>query len=126
MELEFLQGLKNGEEGLSQEVMDAILQQHTAELAAVRLEGALDSAVARAGGRNVKAIAALLDMEGLKASQDLQADLETALQGLKKEHGYLFEGHRAPPYAPGTGTGAEPGPELPMTLAGALRQKMRK
>ena len=90
------------------------------------LEGALDSAVARAGGRNGKAIAALLDMEALKDSQDLQSDLENALKELKKEHPYLFEGHRAPPYAPGTGTGGEPAPQEPVTLAGALRQKMRK
>ena len=56
----------------------------------------------------------------------MRSDVVNALKELKKEHPYLFEGHRAPPYAPGTGTGGEPAPQGPVTLAGALRQKMRK
>lgn len=94
---------------------------HEKQLAELRLHSALESAVTRLGGRNVKAISALLDMDDIRASDDVPAALETALTALKKENGYLFAVPQAPPYARGTGSAM---PEsAPVTLADALRQR---
>lgn len=149
MKREFLQSFKVGDQTLPKEVIDAIMekngqdiqaakqagldwedkynravQSHTAELAALRLEQAVQTAVSKAGGRSVKAITALLDMESIAASQDVPQALEQALTDLKKDSGYLFEAPTPPPYA--RFTGAQGGGEhLPATLAGALKERMK-
>lgn len=70
-------------------------------------DGKIKDAITAAKGKSAKAIAALLDMEALKASKNQDQDIKTALEGLKKESGYLFdEDVTPPPYAGGTGTGA--------------------
>ena len=125
MQKEFLEQLRVGEQPLSQEVMEAILAQHDRELAQVTLENAVQMAVAKAGGRSVKAITALLDMEAIAASEDVPGALDTALATLKKDSGYLFEAPTPPPYARFTGT-VQQGSEVPATLAGALRQRMNR
>ena len=51
--------------------------------------------------------------------------LEEALSQLKKESGYLFESSQAPKFARFTGV-KETVPAAPATLAGALRERMRK
>ena len=72
---------------------------------------ALDGAITNAKGRNAKAIKALLDVDTLKASKNQEADIKTALEGLQKESGYLFDDGQTPPrYAAGTGTGAYQAP----------------
>lgn len=64
----------------------------------------LNEAIGKAKGRNTKAIQALLDVEKLKESKDQATDINTALEALKKESGYLFETEQTPPpYAGGTG-----------------------
>lgn len=64
----------------------------------------LNEAIGKAKGRNAKAIQALLDVEQLKGSKDQATDINTALEALKKESGYLFETEPTPPpYAGGTG-----------------------
>lgn len=64
----------------------------------------LNEAISKAKGRNAKAIQALLDVEKLKGSKDQATDINTALEALKKESGYLFESEQnPPPYAGGTG-----------------------
>jgi enoyl reductase-like protein len=45
----------------------------------------------KAGGRNEKAIKALLDVETLKQSQNQEKDLETAISTLKTDADYLFK-----------------------------------
>lgn len=136
MKREFLESLRVEEQPLPGEVIDSILQMHTQaletaeqthqqELAQLRLQGALESAVIKAGGRSVKAIAALLDMDSIGASDDVPKALDTALQALKKESGYLFEMSAPPPYARFTGTG-EGTETRPATLAGALRERMER
>lgn len=136
MEREFLEQIRVGEQPLPGAVIDSILekhtqvlekarQTHTQELAQLRLQGALEAAVAKAGGRSVKAIAALLDMDSIGESDDMPKALDTALQALKKDSGYLFEqpAPTPPPYARFTGT--DGGRETrPATLAGALRERM--
>lgn len=125
MEREFLEGL-----GLEPQAIEAVLeahgkvvQTHSRQLAALQLEHQVSEAVHKAGGRNVKAISALLDLETIASSEDVGAALEEAICGLKKESGYLF--HSAVPvYA--RFTGAQEAPAKPATLAGALRERMKR
>ena len=88
---------------------------------------ALEGAIAKAKGRNTKAILALLDRETLKSSQDREKDISAALEALKKTDAYLFEDpHTPPPYARGTGAYNGPQDKHPTTLAGALREKFER
>ena len=125
MEREFLESLMVAEQPLPEEVVDAILQQHQAEIGRLRLETAVETAVCKAGGRNLKAISALLDLDAIAAGSDTAAALDAALQALKKENGYLFENPTPPPYARFTGS-VQPAEQAPTTLAGALRERMKK
>lgn len=75
------------------------------KLADMTFDHALEKAITGAKGRNAKAIAALLDVPTLKASKNQEADINAALEGLKKDNGYLFDtGEKVPPYAANTGT----------------------
>ena len=74
------------------------------KLDGMAFDGRVKDAIAAAKGRNAKAIAALLDMDTLRASKNQEADIKTALDALKKDNGYLFETETPPPYATGTGT----------------------
>lgn len=92
---------------------------HQQELADLTFDGVLKDAITAARGRNDKAIRALLDVDALKASKDQTADIKAALEGLKKDNGYLFETDEVPPpYAAGTGTGPYSGG---MTSMDAIR-----
>ena len=63
---------------------------HAEELAKLRMDAALDSAIHAAKGRNPKAIKALINREGLKLKDD--GTLEGLdLEALKKSDAYLFE-----------------------------------
>ena len=151
MKREFLQGLSVNEQPLSKEVIDAIMAEngkdiqaakqsskewdekydrvvaeHQQQMADMRFQSALTEAVRIAGGRNEKAIAALLDMEALRASEDHSSALTEALKQLKQENGYLFEQETPPSYARGTGTRQGDDFTQPATLAGALRERMER
>ena len=148
MKREFLQNLKVGDQPLSKEVIDAIMEengrdiqaskhwqekynqaeaQHRQELAALRFEGLLNQAIRNAGGRNAKAITALLDVEQLRESEDQLSAVEDALEMLKKNDSYLFtEDWTPPPYARGTGAQSCAETNGPATLAGALREKYER
>ena len=150
MKREFLQGLKVGEQALHKEIIDAIMaengkdiqqargaaqewedkynraaEEHAAALAKIRLDSALQGAVQAAGGRNLAAISALLDMEAISKSEDIPGALESSLEQLKQEHDYLFQIPGMPVYSALTGTGNTT-PHAPATLAGALREKYAK
>ncbi len=87
-------------------------------------EARVKDAITAAKGKNPKAIAALLDLDALKASKNQDADLTAALEALKKESGYLFDGEPTPPpYAGGTGRTQIPQPGDPTSLSGALRER---
>lgn len=74
----------------------------------MEFENNLDKAITGAKGRNVKAIKALLDVDSLKASKNLDTDLKDAITALKKDNNYLFDDEKAPaPYSGGAGTGAK-------------------
>ena len=151
MKREFLQNLKIGEQELPKEIVDAIMaengkdiqqakaaaqdwedkynravEEHRQQLAEQAFQNMLQAAVTVAKGRNVKAIAALLDTETLKASQDQGAAIEQALTALKDECGYLFLQDAPPPYARGTGTRTGEQHTFPATLAGALKEKYER
>ncbi len=76
-----------------------------AQVTEIEFNSRLAAAITGAKGRNAKAIAALLDVDDLKASKNQEADIKAALEALKKDSGYLFESEETPPpYAGGTGT----------------------
>ena len=176
MKREFLQNLKVGEQALSKEVIDAIMEENgkdinAAKAAAVKpyadydtivaenqqlkaqqaettvegknalqwkqahdqavedhqntlFQSQLESAIAGAGGRNAKAILALLDTDTLRNSENRQAAVESALKDLKAQESYLFGSPTPPPYARGTGTQMKE--TAPTDLAGALREKFER
>lgn len=151
MKREFLQSLSVNDQPLSKEVIDAIMAEngkdiqaarqsskeweekfdravaeHQQQMADMRFQSALTEAVRVAGGRNEKAIAALLDVEALRACEDHRSALTDALKQLKQENGYLFEQETPPPYARGTGTRQGDDFTQPATLAGALRERMER
>lgn len=83
------------------------------KLDAMEFDGKIKDAITAAKGKSAKAIAALLDMDALKASKNQDADIKTALDNLKKESGYLFEDEQTPPpFSTGSGTG---GGDKPLT-----------
>ena len=134
MKREFLQGLME----MPKEVIDAIMAENGRDISqlrqsaqdweqkyhAARLAGAVGQAIARSGGRNQKAITALLDMQALQEAEDVNAAAQQAVDQVRKECGYLFE--MVPGYAPGTGAMVVQGEEEPQSLAGALREKFAR
>ena len=96
MDKEFLENL------VGAEAAEAILQAHQQEVNALRLEQALGGAVKHAGGRNEKAIRALLDEQAILQAEDMDAAAEQAVAELKRQNGWLF----APPQVSSPGTGA--------------------
>ena len=145
MKREFLQSLAVGDTALPKEVIDAIMAEngkdiqlykqaskdweekynsavadHAQQVKTLQLQSAIQTAVTKAGGRNLKAISALLDLESINEAEDLSAALDTALDTLKQENGYLFH-EMTVPYARGTGT-AMPD-TAPVSLADALRHR---
>lgn len=104
--------------------LDAKDTEWRGKLADMAFDHALESAITGAKGKSAKAIRAMLDVDALKGSKNQEADIKAALEGLKKDSGYLFDdGKNPPPYSGGTGTGNNNQPGEPTSLAGALRAK---
>ena len=79
---------------------------HKTEMDNLAFDQVLKDAITGAKGRNAKAITALLDVESLRGSKNQAEDIKAALEGLKKDNGYLFEAEQnPPPYAANTGAG---------------------
>ena len=114
----FEEAAKAWEEKYNQAVED-----HKNQIAQMTFEKALGEGIAKAKGRNAKAITALLDLDALKESENQTDAIEAALEELKRDSRYLFEGDVPPPYARGTGGFHGPQEKHPTTLAGALREK---
>ena len=97
---------------------------HNQKMADMAFDHALESAITGAKGKSTKAIRALLDVDTLKGSKNQEADIKAALEGLKKDSGYLFDDGQIPPhYAANTGTQNQQPSGEPTSLAGALRAK---
>ncbi len=136
MDKEFLEGLGVS---LPEEAVDAILQKAEQENRAwqekydqmvsahtrAREEMMLEQAITVCGGRNVKAISALLDTKEIFGSEDAENALHLALDKLKTDCAYLFESPAIPPFSRMAGSAQQALPQ-PVTLAGALRARMKK
>lgn len=61
------------------------------KIAGMEFDRTVEAAVTKAGGKNAKAIKALLDLEELKGSKEQSSDIEKALNALKESDAYLFE-----------------------------------
>ncbi len=107
------------------EAYDQAARDYETHLAGITFQNALDTAITSFGGRNAKAISALLDLETLQKCEDRQTAIEDALQKLKEEDSYLFADQTPPPYARGTGTQVSIH-NTPTGLAGALREKFER
>ncbi len=105
---------------------DQAVKEHQTQLEAMAFDNLVDNAIFQAGGRNAKAIRALLDLPALQAEQNRQTELEAALQALQRSDSYLFGTETPPPYARGTGTQSRASGTAPETLAGALREKFER
>ena len=116
--------------GMDAQAVEAVLaehqktvQAHEEQVAALQLQHQVSEAVLCAGGRSVKAISALLDMDAIRGSENVGQALKAAIETLKKDSAYLFGG-QPPRYAPFTGV--QETPVKATTLAGALRERMKK
>ena len=109
-----------------EEKYNQAVEDHKLQLSRMAFDRALGEGIMKAKGRNAKAITALLDVEGLQASENQSQAIEQALEILKKENRYLFEGDVPPPYARGTGAFNGVQDKHPTTLAGALREKFER
>ena len=99
-----LQAAKNGLEafkGVDVDKLQGKIQELTGQLAdkdkqwqakldGMAFDGRIRDAITAAKGRNAKAIAALLDVDALRASKNQETDIRAALEALKKDNGYLF------------------------------------
>lgn len=83
-----------------------ILGQYQARLRELEIDGAVQGAVAAAGGRNLRAIRALLDPAALDQAQDLQEAARAAVAAVKQESPYLFAAGRV--FSEGTGRQTRP------------------
>ena len=109
-----------------EEKYNRAVEDHQNQLQQMAFDQVLGESILRAKGRNVRAITALLDLDTLKASENQQGAIEEALDALKQESRYLFEGDVPPPYARGTGAYHGAQENRPTTLAGALREKFER
>lgn len=64
--------------------------EYEAKITDMQFRASLEAAITAAGGRNAKAIGALIDIDALKASKDQTADIKAAIEACQKENGYLF------------------------------------
>lgn len=62
----------------------------------ITLNNAIDLGLVNAGSRNLKATKALLDIDSLKGSKNLNDDLKAQIEGLKESDSYLFKGQEEP------------------------------
>ncbi|MGN0657845.1 MAG: phage scaffolding protein [Ruminiclostridium sp.] len=78
---------------IAQLTSDLQTQQNAYDLRIAEMEfmGAIDSAVAGSGARNVKAVKALLDLDTLRKSKNRSEDIKAEIEKVKTENAYMFE-----------------------------------
>lgn len=64
--------------------------EYETKIADMQFNSSLEAAITAAGGRNVKAVSALLDIATLKASKNQGEDIKKALEAAKESDAYLF------------------------------------
>lgn len=102
-----IDGIRRSAQDWEQKYNDAIAA-HQKELADRDFRQMLEGAITGFKGKSVKAILGELgddQIATLKASKNQEADIKAALEGLKKDSGYLFDAEGTPPpYSAGAGT----------------------
>lgn len=66
------------------------VEEYRTKIEDMQFSSLLEGAITAAGGRNAKAIKALLDVDVLKMSKDQSSDIKTAIENCQKENEYLF------------------------------------
>ena len=79
-------------------------KEYQAKLDDLEFSGLLDTAIAGAHARNVKAVKALLDIDTLKGSKNRSEDIKSALEAVVKDNGYLFDSGETQKTSGTTGT----------------------
>jgi len=112
-------------------VAQEILQEHQRivagneqQLQQQRVGSEIRLAVTAAGGRNLKAIAALMDSETIARAEDTAAAAKQAVAAVKRENPYLFSLPAVT--APGTGTGAYGAPPSAEDIASMSLREYRR
>lgn len=80
--------------GQIQKLTGDLATQETAynqKIADMEFHSLLDGQISAAKAKNVKAVKALLDVDALKNSQNRDADIQSALESVKADNGYLFD-----------------------------------
>jgi len=70
--------------------------EYQTKIADMEFNSVLDSAIAGVKAKNSKAVKALLDLEALKSSKNQSEDIKSALEKVKSENDYLFDGNSVP------------------------------
>lgn len=101
-------------------------QEAEEKLNKIKFDYALEKALTGAKARNIKAVKALLDMEGLKLTEDKILGLDEQLEKIKKENEFLFEtdDKKEPPKFVRPG-GGDPAPKVE-DLGSALAEYYNK
>lgn len=108
-------------------------KKYDADIAAAKLDSALDMALMQAKARDLKAARALLNLGEIKLDGDKLLGFDGQMETLKKDKSWLFEADEPPadpkpadpPTPPGPtvktgGNHGDPGKAEPLSLAGAL------
>ncbi len=65
---------------------------HLAEIEALKIDNAIETALIKAGAKNKKAVRAMLDRESIKIDENgVVGGIDEQIKGLKKSDGYMFE-----------------------------------
>lgn len=91
---------------------------HKAELAQIKLDNAMENALAAAGAKNTKAVRALLDISRVKLGEDGKlTGWDDQLAAVKKSDAYLFTDKRTTfkGFQPGASGDAKPGTKVDMS-----------
>lgn len=128
-QLETAQNALKGFEGVDVNELNGKITQLTADLAAketeyqnkiasMEFDSILNTAISGAKAKNTKAVRALLDIDALRESKNRSEDIKAAIDKVKADNDYLFDGTNAP------GGGGNPAqPPQKMTLTEAMAYK---
>lgn len=112
-------GLKKQIEGLQSD-LKAKDEEYAAKEAERTFNETLSTAITSAGGKNAKAIMAMLDLDTLKSSKDQSKDIQTAIEAVKKSDAYMFGSNEPHKNAVGRTGGDEGGKDISFSAMRAL------
>ena len=106
------------------EIVSAIDAEYQRRMRAVGAEAALKEAVAAAGGRNFRAIRALLDENAISQAEDMAAAAKSAVAAVRQESPYLFGAEQI--FAENTGSAPHGGAVSQETLGAMTLAEYRR